>query len=199
MSVINRKPFIKDVLQSLYADDAAELQNLVDGGEGSTLSKTLVNITNDDKGVHRCQLELKEGLFTGYLLYNDLHVVLIAYSNKAGLDVIELNLSKKTYKFVEQDLTIDELRAELEAVAHNPVVGDVKELSSAIIEKLKCGDIIVKRTGNAGHAYLVTYKEDKVGICMTYLDASTVETVSYDWDADQDKWVYNSTDKATLS
>lgn len=73
---------------------------------------------------------------------------------------------------------------------------DVKALTDGQIDLLRCGDYLVKKTGNQNHAYKVTYKEDKKGICLTYHDASTVETVSYDYTGGH--WVYNSTDKADL-
>ena len=43
------------------------------------------------------------------------------------------------------------------------------------------------------HAYVVTFKSE-TGMCMTYTDASCVETQSYDKDGDE--WVYNSEDKS---
>ena len=73
---------------------------------------------------------------------------------------------------------------------------DITKLTDGQIDLLRCGDYLVKKTGKQNHAYKVTYKEDKKGICLTYHDASTVETVSYDYT--DGHWVYNSTDKALL-
>ena len=69
---------------------------------------------------------------------------------------------------------------------------DITKLSLEQCRKLRCGDAVVKLTGNQNHRYFVSYKEEKVGMCLTYVDASVVETVSYDY-TDGD-WVYNSTD-----
>jgi hypothetical protein len=54
--------------------------------------------------------------------------------------------------------------------------------------------MVVKITGTQKHGYTVSYKGEGVGegICMTYTDASLIETVSYDFTADG--WNYNSTD-----
>ena len=71
-------------------------------------------------------------------------------------------------------------------------VSNITELSNDECEALKCGDVIVKETGEQEHSYRVSYKEDGVGMCLTYSDASNVETVSYDFDGTD--WVYNSTD-----
>lgn len=73
---------------------------------------------------------------------------------------------------------------------------DITKLTDGQIDLLHCGDYLVKKTGKQRHAYKVTYKEDKQGICLTYHDASTVETVSYDYTGGH--WVYNSTDKSQL-
>ena len=69
---------------------------------------------------------------------------------------------------------------------------DITKLSNEQINKLRCADFVVKLTGNQQHSYRVSYKENKVGICLTYSDASVVETVSYDYN--NGNWVYNSTD-----
>ena len=74
-------------------------------------------------------------------------------------------------------------------------VADVKNIDGAIIEQLKCGDIVIKEDASGEHAYVVTFKSES-GICMTYTDASCVETQSYDKDGDD--WVYNSEDKSIL-
>ena len=76
---------------------------------------------------------------------------------------------------------------------------DITALSTKDINKLKAGDIVLKKTGNQKHAYIVSYKEENQGICMTYTDASLVETVSYDYNSETQEWTYNSTDKTELS
>lgn len=72
-------------------------------------------------------------------------------------------------------------------------VTNIKQLTDEEIDKLECGDVVVKKTGSQKHNYIVTYKENGVGICLSYFDASTIETVSYDYT--DGHWVYNSTDK----
>lgn len=72
---------------------------------------------------------------------------------------------------------------------------NITALSTETIEKLSTGDIVVKHTGEQTHAYIVTYKEEHHGICISYFDAGYTETVSYDYVTDA--WVYNSTDVVT--
>lgn len=71
-------------------------------------------------------------------------------------------------------------------------VSNIRQLTDAQINGLQAGDIVAKKTGNQYHSYVVSYKENGQGICLTYTDASCVETVSYDLVGGH--WVYNSTD-----
>ena len=78
-------------------------------------------------------------------------------------------------------------------------VKSITTIKSSILNRLKVGDSIIKVTGKQEHLYTVTYKGKGVGegICLTYQAAGLIETVSYDYT--DDGWVYNSTDKCTLT
>lgn len=72
-------------------------------------------------------------------------------------------------------------------------VDNISNMSDNDINNLKAGDVVVKKTGNQRHSYVVSYKEDKQGICLTYVDGSGyMETISYDYS--DGHWVYNSKD-----
>ena len=74
---------------------------------------------------------------------------------------------------------------------------DITALTDGQLDALNVGDKVAKKTGTAEHLYTVTYKDaENGGICLTYLDASVVETVSYDHS--ESGWAYNSTDKTPL-
>lgn len=75
---------------------------------------------------------------------------------------------------------------------YNIEVTDITALTTEQINNLVCGSVVIKVTGNQKHRYVVSYKEENQGICLTYTDASVVETVSYDYT--ENEWVYNSTD-----
>ena len=74
-------------------------------------------------------------------------------------------------------------------------VSNVKTLSNAQIDLLRCGDYLVKKDASGEHAYKVTFKSD-TGLCLTYHDASVIETQSYD--KIDGVWTYNSEDKSEL-
>ena len=75
---------------------------------------------------------------------------------------------------------------------------DITALTDAQLDALNVGDKVAKKTGTAEHLYTVTYKDaENGGLCLTYLDASVVETVSYDHT--ESGWSYNSTDKTPLT
>lgn len=72
-------------------------------------------------------------------------------------------------------------------------VTDITALTDAQLDALQVGDKVAKKTGTAEHLYTVTYKDaDNGGICLTYEDASVIETVSYDHT--DGGWVFNSKD-----
>ena len=71
-------------------------------------------------------------------------------------------------------------------------VTNITNLTNYQIDKLEVGDVVAKKTNGMYHHYIVSYKENNVGMCLTYTDASVVETVSYDYV--EGNWVYNSTD-----
>jgi len=77
-------------------------------------------------------------------------------------------------------------------------VTDITALTAAQLDALKVGDAVAKVTGNQKHLYLVTYKGEGAGegICLTYVAAGLIETVSYD--RTDSGWAYNSTDKCTI-
>lgn len=70
---------------------------------------------------------------------------------------------------------------------------DITALTDEQLDGLQVGDRVAKKTGTAEHLYVVSYKDaENGGICLTYTDASVVETVSYDHT--ESGWAYNSTD-----
>lgn len=77
-------------------------------------------------------------------------------------------------------------------------VTDITALTGEQLDALNCGDKVVKVTGKQKHAYIVSYKGEGVGegLCLTYVDASVAETVSYDNKVTG--WEYNSTDSTPL-
>lgn len=76
-------------------------------------------------------------------------------------------------------------------------VKDITNLTNDQVAVLQCGDEVVKLTGCQKHTYLVTFKKDDEGMCLTYHDATYSETVSYD--LVDGVWTYNSTDTSESS
>lgn len=76
-------------------------------------------------------------------------------------------------------------------------VPNITALTAAQLDALNVGDKVVKITGTAKHLYLVSYKDaENGGLRLTYTDASSVETVSYDHT--ESGWAYNSTDTTNI-
>lgn len=90
-----------------------------------------------------------------------------------------------------------EILTELAGASIPIEVTDITALTAEQLDALNVGDKVVKVTGTDKHAYWVSYKATTGGgICLTYADASTVETVSYD--RTESGWSYNSTDKTNI-
>ena len=76
-------------------------------------------------------------------------------------------------------------------------VTDITALSGDQLDGLEVGAKVAKKTGTAKHLYVVSYKDaENGGLCLTYTDASTVETGSYDHT--ESGWAYNSTAKTNI-
>ena len=84
------------------------------------------------------------------------------------------------------------------AAAAAPIeVDDITALTGEQLDALEIGAKVAKKTGTAKHLYVVSYQDaENGGLCLTYTDASTVETVSYDHT--ESGWAYNSTDKGSI-
>lgn len=82
-------------------------------------------------------------------------------------------------------------------IVNTIVVSNIKQISDEILSSLKAGDIVQKEDSSGKHSYIVSFKKDGTGICLTYTDASVVETQSYDYT--DGHWVYNSEDKTEFA
>lgn len=76
-------------------------------------------------------------------------------------------------------------------------VDNIQAVSDDILNKLKVGDVVRKKTSDMKHCYVVSYKEENHGICLSYFAAGYTETVSYDYVGGH--WVYNSTDVVPIT
>lgn len=84
-------------------------------------------------------------------------------------------------------------RIKLDSLPVSLNVSDIKSLTTAQCNQLKAGDIVTKEDSTGKHTYVVTFKKDGTGMCLSYFDGSGyIETVSYD--LVDSEWVYNSTD-----
>lgn len=77
-----------------------------------------------------------------------------------------------------------------------PVSSNIQSLSDDLLNSLRVGDVVQKKTGNQKHCYIVTYKEEKHGICLSYFACGYTETISYDYT--NGHWVFNSKDVAEI-
>lgn len=138
MSKIQDVPFISKVIGSLTDELKADLLDLINGEEKTPALRSLINntyaITDDDKGkVQFVTLETYKGNYTGYLIYNASYCELVAFKgNTQALDQLYINVAKHTFSFVNEALTILELRTELIDSRAGADVGALQEEISNI-------------------------------------------------------------------
>ena len=138
MSKIQDVPFISKVIGSLTDELKADLLDLINGEEKTPALRSLINntyaITDDDKGkVQFVTLETYKGNYTGYLIYNASYCELVAFKgNTQALDQLYVNVAKHTFSFVNEALTILELRTELIDSRAGADVGALQEEISNI-------------------------------------------------------------------
>ena len=112
---------------------------------------------------------------------------------------METNSKGKRMVFEEDIKYLQELKGDnisSKTVGRVVDTNNITTLSDEVCNALKCGDIVNKVDSTGKHSYRVSYKKDEGGMCLTYSDASCVETVSYDYTAGH--WVYNSKDVTTI-
>ena len=135
MSVINKYPFINQLLRSLDKDQLNDLTTCINGEyQGDTVFRTLKSwgnalLTQNDKGIYPIILELNgpNGMtYQGYLIYTDSYCVCISYANDNAckLTIINIAMSESSsdikWDYVPETLTINELRSELYDVQDTP-------------------------------------------------------------------------------
>lgn len=131
MSVIQRKPFIQLVMESLTQSLKTTLLGLVNGSDKTPDFRSLVNesalITGSDKNkVQYVTLETWAKLYTGYLVYNNSYCVLIAFSsNTQALVMLDINATNRSYKVVKEYLDINELRRYIEEADEHITTGEI--------------------------------------------------------------------------
>jgi hypothetical protein len=138
MSKIQDVPFISKVIGSLTDELKADLLDLINGEEKTPALRSLINndyaITDSDKDkVQFVTLETYKGNYTGYLIYNASYCELVAFKgNTQALDQLYINVAKHTFTFVNEALTILELRTELIDSRAGADVGALQEEISNI-------------------------------------------------------------------
>lgn len=112
------------------------------------------------------------------------------------VDIINRNI-KGQFNQIDMSGTLADLLLAIVQNAAPIEVTDITALTGEQLDNLEVGCKVAKKTGTAKHLYTVSYKDaENGGLCLTYTDASTVETVSYDHT--ESGWAYNSTDKTNI-
>ena len=176
MSVLNKIPFINNVLAHLSDEELKALLSLMNGlGDRTELNRILgipsgnrTNISAADKGVHMCSLQIGPTLFQGYLLYSDFACVLLAFTDFQIIVSLNIDVANNNFEKVTEYLDINELRSqvndllteagELGDIVAKMDVTDITAMTKDQLDKLEPGDVVNKITNNMVHSYHVSYK-----------------------------------------
>lgn len=148
MSAINKKPFLVSLIESLSEEQISTLRAMINGeGNQTVLMRTMhvkplgerTHLTAADKGIHRCNLEVDFSLLNGYLIYTDDYCVLICYTDFQTLSWYNLDLVKMNANTISEELTILELRSELD----DSSAAEKAEIINTVNEAIEDGDIDV--------------------------------------------------------
>lgn len=75
-------------------------------------------------------------------------------------------------------------------------VTDITALTASQLDALRPGDVVVKKSSNSLHTYVVSYKNATKGeLSLTYTDHETIEEVYYE--KGESGWAYVTTDSVT--
>lgn len=83
------------------------------------------------------------------------------------------------------------LQNQIDGAAQIVEVNNIKALTNAQCEALRAGDFVIKVDGTGKHSYRVSFK-NATGMCLTYSDCESIETVAYD--LVDENWTWQSTD-----
>lgn len=197
MSTIRKTPYIESAVALLSDEQKTALLSVLNTATPVSTQASFLSLT---EGINPVIFTLPNGEIKNGILINtdDLKLLICYATSEQTLELLKLNTTNDTYEKVDEYLDINELRRVLGVaqLIDAIVVTNITQLTNDQINSLKAGDVVLKDTSGQKHAYVVSYKQNGVGICLTYTDASTVETVSYDYT--DGNWVYNSTDYASL-
>ena len=197
MSTIRKKPYIESAVALLSDEQKSALLTALNTATPVSTQASFLSLT---EGINPVIFTLPNGEIKNGILINtdDLKLLICYATSEQTLELLKLNTTNDTYEKVDEYLDINELRRVLGVASLIDFlsVSNITQLTNDQINSLKAGDVVIKETGEQKHAYVVSYKQDGTGICLTYTDASCAETVSYDYTGGN--WVYNSTDVTTF-
>lgn len=158
MSVINKKPFIIQVLETLSVQQVETLAQAIDGQGSEPIFRSLLagspNILKiQDAGIKPAEIEVArpgtaQRVYQGYLIYTgneaNQYCVLIHYSDDMNQDLSIVNMKfvngNWSHQVLPCELSITELRSELNDLAK----AEEKQAVDAVYDALEDGSLPIK-------------------------------------------------------
>ena len=117
MSVLNKKPFIQTLVESLSSEDRASLLSVINGS-GSTPKYSLVlrNLSISTP-IERCLLETKTHLYNAYKIYKSNKITFLTFGQGQDMGIYQVDYpyyERELKGRISEALTINELRRYIE-------------------------------------------------------------------------------------
>lgn len=117
MSVLNKKPFIQSLIESLSSEDRASLLSVINGsGTTSNYSLVLRNLSISTP-IERCLLETKTHLYNAYKIYKSNKITFLTFGQGQDMGIYQVDYpyyERELKGRISEALTINELRRYIE-------------------------------------------------------------------------------------
>lgn len=117
MSVLNKKPFIQSLIESLSSEDRASLLSVINGsGTTSNYSLVLRNLSISTP-IERCLLETKTHLYNAYKIYKSNKITFLTFGQGQDMGIYQVDYpyyERELKGRISEALTVNELRRYIE-------------------------------------------------------------------------------------
>lgn len=117
MSVLNKKPFIQSLIQSLSSSERQSLLDIINGAGATPKYSLVLRNLSVSTPIERCLLETKTHLYNMYKIYKSSKLTFLSFGQGQDMGIYQVSYpyyEKELKGRVNESLTIEELRRILE-------------------------------------------------------------------------------------
>ena len=144
MSVLNKKPFIQTLLDTLSSEEKSALLNCINGATSVRKYSLVQRDLSVSTPIESIQLETKTKIYNGYKIYKSDKITFLMYNIGQEINMYQVDYpyyEKELKGRVRESLSIDELRRYLESGSGG--VGETVTVGEIDSEEAEAGKVIV--------------------------------------------------------